>query len=78
MKLPNKIIRYRESVISKFPSILNNLSRGESSVLDLYMAVKSQMDDIADFADALSSLYALGKINYNPTTRRLSYVATNM
>lgn len=77
MKFPNKTILYNESVISKFPAILNRLSHGEMSASELFLALKPQTDFAgyaADFIDALDCLYALGKINFNPQTRRLSYV----
>lgn len=74
MKYPNKAILYNESVISKFSSILTLLSRGSMSATELYLAVKTQIEDVADFVDALDCLYALGKIELNSQTRRLSYV----
>ena len=74
MKFPNKSILYNESVLSKFPTILSLLSRGEMSVAELYLAMKPQTENVADFVDALDCLYALRKIKFNTETRRLSYV----
>jgi hypothetical protein len=75
MKLPNKVIRYRESVISKIPPVLNELENGEKSAAQLFTAVKDKMEDVSDFVDILDCLFALGKIAYDETTRRLSYVS---
>ena len=72
MKMPNKVVCYNESIISKFPVILNALRQGECSVLDLYKTVKRRVDDTADFLDVLDCLFALGKIRFNQNTRRLS------
>ena len=74
MKLPNKAIRYNESVLSKFPIVLRALEKGDLSAVDLFHTVKSSMEDVSDFMDILDCLFALGKIDFTENTRRLSYV----
>lgn len=74
MKLPNKIICYKESIISKLPIILNVLEDGSLSVIELFNNVKDCMDNVSDFIDALDCLYALGKIKFDNQTRGVSYV----
>lgn len=73
MQLPNKVISYNESVLSKFPIILDLLQQSDYTVAELFALVKNKMD-IEDFIDTLDCLYALGKVNLNKTTRRLCYV----
>lgn len=74
MKLPNKVIRYNESILSKFPLVLQSLESGDLSAVELFNAVKDSLGDVSDFMDIVISLYALGKIDFNEKTRRLSYV----
>lgn len=73
MKFPNKAIRYNESIVSKFPCIMEQLSHGEMAISDLYASVKTKMQSVSDFIDALDCLYALHKITFNQETRRLAY-----
>lgn len=74
MKLPNKMISYSESAISKFPSILSTLSEGCMSTLNLYENVKSEFFSVEDYLDTLDCLYALGKIEINESGM-IQYVA---
>ncbi len=73
MRLPNKVISYNDSIISKFPIILNILKDKDCSITELYEQVKSAWD-IEGYIDALDSLFALGKIEIDEDTRRLRYV----
>lgn len=73
MRLPNKVISYNGSIISKFPVILTTLQERDYSVMELYEKIKASLD-IEDFIDALDSLFALGKIEINDDTRRICYV----
>lgn len=73
MRLPNKVISYNDSIISKFPIILNILKNKDCSVTELYEHIKSVWD-LEDYIDALDSLFALGKIEIDEDTRRLHYV----
>lgn len=73
MRLPNKVISYNDSIISKFPIILNILKDRDCSVIELYEQIKMACD-IEGYIDALDSLFALGKIEIDENTRRLHYV----
>lgn len=82
MRLPNKITSYQESIISKFPYILNILEQsGGVSISDLYQKLKKVftafIDDIADFIEIIDCLFVLGKVKYDEKERRLIYVASN-
>ena len=74
MKLPNKIFSFNESVISKFPVILNVLKRNPLSAMDLYLSVKDKTEDLGEFIEILDCLYTLGKIEYDEEVRKLYYV----
>ena len=73
MRFPNKVISYNESVISKFPLILELLQKRDYAVTELFDKIKMRVE-IEDYMDALDSLYALGRIEINMQTRRLHYV----
>lgn len=73
MRFPNKVISYNESVISKFPLILDLLQKRDYAVTELFDKIKMRVE-IEDYMDALDSLYALGRIEIDMQTRRLHYV----
>ena len=62
MKLPNKFITYKESVISKFPLVLQELNTCDLSVLELYKKIRNRIDGVTELLDILDCLYALNKI----------------
>ncbi len=73
MRLPNKVIPYNQSIIAKFPIILDALKIKPYTAIDLFNSVKTRID-IDDFLDAIDSLYALGKIRLDEQRRELYYV----
>lgn len=76
MKLPNKLFSYRESILSKFPVILNAVKEKEHlTIYELYLDVINKFDDITEFLETIECLYVLGKIGYNYELRRVFYVA---
>lgn len=74
MKFPNKIISYKESILSKFTIILNALKGKDLSLLELYLATKSNFLDMTEFIDAIDCLFALNKIIYKDEMEVLHYV----
>ena len=74
MRLPNKVITYKESTISKFPIILAALKEQNLTPATLYKKVKSKVEDIGEFIDILDCLYALGKIELIEHLGVLHYV----
>ncbi|WP_138187001.1 ABC-three component system middle component 7 [Paenibacillus alvei] len=75
MKFPNKLYTYNESIISKFPIILNAIENDRDfSISDLYSSVISKFRNTSEFLDALDCLYALGKIEYSFDSRRVKNV----
>lgn len=74
MKLPNKLFTYKESTISKFPIILNELIEIEFiTIYQLYVNVSSKFDNISEFIESLECLFILGKIDYDFKLRRVRY-----
>lgn len=77
MLFPNKLITYRESVISKFPFVLQELQEGTSSASDLYKAMSGRITGISEFMDILDCLFALNKIEFDVEEGVLRYVDRN-
>jgi len=75
MKLPNKVITYKESLLAKFPVVLGILKGQEMSPDLLYKKVKSKVDDIGEFMEIMDCLYALGKIELDVKKGVIRYVA---
>ena len=72
MLLPNKIISYNESILSKFPIVLNVLKDKNYLIIDLYEQLKTSLD-IECFIEVLDCLFALGKIEIDYATRSIRY-----
>ena len=62
MRLPNKVISYSNSVISRFPDILEALTHQDMSPKELFELTTSGKKNMGDFLSALDCLFALGKI----------------
>lgn len=75
MKLPNKFVTYKKSIISKFPIFLECLSSSDLSIAELYKKTKSKIENAQEFMDILDCLYLLGKIEL--VEEVVHYVKTN-
>lgn len=75
MKLPNKLFSYRESIISKFPIILNVLGQEKHlTIYELYINVIEKFENITEFFETVECLYILGKIEYSYVSGRIYHV----
>lgn len=63
MIVPNKAIPYSASLLSKLPTILDNINTPITPV-DLYHELHSHFDDLSQFLIALDTLYVLKKITF--------------
>ena len=75
MKLPNKFITYKESIISKFPLALEELKDYDLSISDVYKKIKKSIDGVQEYLDILDCLYVLNKITLIEEV--VHYVKTN-
>lgn len=73
MKLPSKIISYRESVLSKFAPILDIIQSGDIGIFSLYETTERYFYNIEEFIDTLDCLFALHKISYDAEQGVLHY-----
>lgn len=62
MRLPNKVISYSNSIVSRFPDILEALMHRDMSPKELFELTTSGKKNMGDFLSALDCLFALGKI----------------
>lgn len=74
MLFPNKLFTYSESVISKFPLILDEVRRGPVPVGELYKRVADRLTGVSEYLDALDCLYAVGRIDFDEDEGVLMYV----
>lgn len=64
MKFPSKVTSYNNSIISKFPIVLNEIKTQDYSVSGLYNKLYKKIK-IRDFIDVLDCLYVLGEVTLN-------------
>ncbi|HFI0302485.1 TPA: ABC-three component system middle component 7 [Streptococcus suis] len=62
MKLPNKAVSYKNSILPMFPIILQELQQCDYSPRELYRKLNKKINNISEFTNALSCLFALGMI----------------
>ena len=74
MKLPSKVTSYKESVISKFPIVLESLLYSNETPRQLYEKEKQQFNDINEYMEVLDALFLLGKVGYDDVLGELYYV----
>jgi hypothetical protein len=79
MILPNKLINFNESILSKLVYILDVLSSEKCKpIRELYIVVKDKFEDINQYIIALDVLFALQKINYNIEMKVIEYVEADL
>ena len=62
MKFPSKVTPYKESIIAKFPMVLEKVEKKDMSPQELYKSMKNKVTDIREFMDIMDCLYTLKKI----------------
>ncbi|MEG1926672.1 MAG: hypothetical protein RR415_13100 [Ruthenibacterium sp.] len=74
MRLPNKVTSYSNSVVARFPDILEALEQRDMPPRELIEQTVVDKKDMGDFLSALDCLFALGKIMLIEEGRVLHYV----
>ena len=77
MRLPNKVISYSNSIVSRFPDILEALMHRDMSPKELFELTTSGKKNMGDFLSALDCLFALGKIELIEEGNVLRYADRN-
>ncbi len=78
MKIPSKVISYKDSSFSKYSGMLQLLLQREYTPLSLYDELKEMFNGINDYLDALDGLYALRAIEFDEERGVLTYVKGNL
>lgn len=71
MFLPNKTIPYPDSVIARFPIILDALKNNVQNIHSLYKKNKKNFINIQNYIETLDCLFALNKIEFNETKEEI-------
>lgn len=74
MILPNKLIKFQDSILAKTVFILDEISVRSLSVSELYCLVKEYFEDINQYILALDVLFTLDRVNYNEEMQVMEYV----
>ncbi len=78
MILPNKLIKFQDSILAKTVFILDKVSQNSQSVSELYCLVKEHFDDVNQYILTLDVLFTLEKINYNEEMQVMEYVEKDL
>jgi len=72
MLLPDKMIKYKESVLARFVPVLTFLQANSPIIPErLYSETKCSFTSLSEFIQTLDALYALGKIDIDNSTREI-------
>ena len=74
MIVPNKVIRFSESIIGKMTTILDLVSKEETTIKDLFFATQNYFDEIDEFIYALDVLFLLDVIRVDFDKGVVTYV----
>lgn len=74
MKLPSKIINYKESIIGKFSFILDEISNKEINIYELFDKLKKKFNNVEEYLVTLEVLYLLNKIEILEDSEVIKYV----
>lgn len=74
MKIPSKVISYKESSISKYARTLQKLEKEDCTPMNLFVELKDVFGNIGEFIDVMDGLYALRAIDFDQERGVITYV----
>lgn len=77
MIFPNKLIPFKDSVISKMVFVLDVLVSNDEDLTVLYDKIIGSFDDVNQYILTLDILFALEKVQLNEELKVIKYVKTN-
>lgn len=77
MILPNKLIPFKDSIISKLVNVLDVLTVTDDSVESLFEKTSHNFEDVNQFILALDVLFVLEKIEIDEELKVIRYVKAN-
>lgn len=77
MIVPNKVVSFSESIIGKMLCILQQLSKKEMTIHQLYLKTQDQFEEIDEFIYSLDVLFLLDAIQVDLNEGVVKYVKRN-
>lgn len=74
MILPNKVLKFEDSILGKLTYILDVLKKGDIVIGDLYQELSDKLDDVNSFILALDVLFVLNAVVLDKGSGVLKYV----
>ncbi|WP_282035201.1 ABC-three component system middle component 7 [Metabacillus indicus] len=74
MIVPNKVIRFSESIIGKMTIILELISKQEMTIKELFFTTQDYFEEIDEFIYSLDVLFLLDAINVDFAKGVVTYV----
>ena len=74
MRIPSKVVSYKDSSISKYARMLTRLERKNYTPIDLFVEMHDIFQSIDEYIDVLDGLYALRAIEFDEEGGIISYV----
>lgn len=74
MIVPNKVVRFSESIIGKMPIILEYLSKQDMTVKELFFTTQDYFEEIDEFIYSLDVLFLLNAIKVDFDKGVVTYV----
>lgn len=74
MIVPNKVIRFSDSIIGKMPIILEYLLKEDMTVKELYFTTQDYFEEIDEFIYSLDVLFLLNAIKVDFVKGVVTYV----
>ncbi|WP_273850062.1 ABC-three component system middle component 7 [Guptibacillus spartinae] len=75
MIVPNKVIRFSDSIIGKMPIILEYISTKEMTIKELYFSTQNHFEEIDEFIYSIDVLYLLDAIRVDFDKGVVKYVS---
>lgn len=76
MRLPSKVTLYKDSIVSKFPVVLDLIQKAPIKPADLYREKRKLFKNLNEYIDVLDCLFALGTVEFDEQ-ENLRYVERN-
>ncbi|TKJ91417.1 hypothetical protein PaeCFBP13512_08725 [Paenibacillus sp. CFBP13512] len=77
MIIPNKVLKFQDTIMSKMLIVLSELIEHEQTISELYENTNDQLDSIEEFIYSIDTLYLLDAIEINWESRMVNYVKRN-
>ena len=74
MRIPSKVVSYKDSSISKYARTLTKLEGKDYTPMDLFVEMRDIFQSIDEYIDVLDGLYALRAIEFDEERGIISYV----